>query len=113
MNNHEAQLCNITSDKFIVDIVRQGLRINFTPRATRKATFSKYKKDFRIIEITKLLGKRVISECPIEPGDYFSNLFTTPKKDGIFRTILNSTHLNQACGTHHFKNGNRSDKLHM
>ena len=73
-------------------IVRQGLRINFIQEPPDRQSFEyvRSKKDFRIIdaEITKLLEKRVISECPIEPGDYFSSLFTTPKKDDAFRTIL-------------------------
>ena len=30
IKNHEAQWCNITSDRFIIDIIRQGLCINFT-----------------------------------------------------------------------------------
>ena len=65
----------------------------------------KIKMDFLIIdaEIKNILGSWVISKCPIKPRDYFSHLFSTPKKDGTFHTILNMKYLNQECGTYHIK----------
>ena len=54
-------------------------------------------------EMAKLINKEVVSISIISKGDYFSNLFTTPKKDGSLRTILNLKSLNESCSTNHFK----------
>ena len=106
ITNYVSQWCKVTSDKFIIDIVRHGLRINFTQEPPEREPFEykRCKQDFLIIEmeVANLLSKGVISESPIESGDYFSNLFTTPKKDGTYRTILNLKYLNQECETSHF-----------
>ena len=48
-----------------------------------------------------------------EKGEYFSNLFTTPKKYGTYRTILNLKSLNKECGTAHFKMESLKQALHM
>ena len=64
-------------------------------------------------EIEKLLSKGVISMCTIQKGDYFSNLFTAPKKDGTYRTILNLKFLNKECNTHHFKMESLKQAIHM
>ena len=117
INNFEVEWREITSDKFIIDIIRYGLRLNFSQQPPEKAPFE-YKrpeKEFRIIdlEIIKLQSKGVISHSPIETGDYFSNLFLTPKKDGSFRTILNLKYLNLVCETHHFKMETLKQAIHM
>jgi hypothetical protein len=49
------------------------------------------------LEITKLLGKGVLKL------EYFSPIFTRPKKDGSQRIILNLKSLNQHVTYHHFK----------
>ena len=54
-------------------------------------------------EISQLLKKGVIEYCDGEEGEYFSNLFTTSKKDGTYRTILNLKSLNKECDKAHFK----------
>ena len=114
---HEAQWKNLTSDKFIIDIITHGLKLNFSQQPSEKNPFE-YKRpdqEFQIIdlEIKKLMAKGVISISPIEPGDYFSNLFTTPKKDGTFRTILNLKQLNLECETYHFKMESLKQAIHM
>ena len=58
-------------------------------------------------------GKGVVSRTVIENGDYFSNLFTTLKKDGTYRTILNLKFLNKECDTKHFKMESLRNALHM
>ena len=55
------------------------------------------------IEIEKLLKKRVIVPTTVESSDFFSNIFTRPKKDGSFRMILNLKKLNSAVNSPHFK----------
>ena len=115
ITNYVSQWCKVTSDKFIIGIVRHGLHINFTQEPPEREPFEykRCKQDFLIIEmeVAKLISKGVISGSPIE--DYFSNLFTTPKKDGTYRTILNLKHLNQECETSHFKMESLRQAVHM
>ena len=67
--------------------------------------YKRNSKESEIIdaEVNKLLSKGVISYTTPKEGDYFSNLFVTPKKDGSLRTILNLKKLNESCSTSHFK----------
>ena len=48
-----------------------------------------------------------------EGGEFFSNLFTTSKKDGTYRTILNLKSLNKECDKAHFKMESLKHALHM
>ena len=108
---------NLTSDSVILDIVKHGLKLNFTSEIPSKGPFEypRSKQDTSIIskEVEKLLQKGVITECNVEDGDYFSSLFTTPKKDGSYRTILNLKYLNEECDTHHFKMESLKQAIHM
>ena len=54
-------------------------------------------------EIKSLLQKGAIVECEHESGEYISPIFTTPKKDGSSRMILNLKSLNKFIEYHHFK----------
>ena len=54
-------------------------------------------------EIKSLLQKSAIVECEHESGEYISPIFTTPKKDGSSRMILNLKSLNKFIEYHHFK----------
>ena len=106
-----------TSDKYILDIVENGLKLNFTADAPSKVPFE-YKRsqnETRVIdeEVFKLLSKEVISASCVNNGDYFSNLFTRLKKDGSYRTILNLKFLNEECETHHFKMESLKHAIHM
>ena len=55
------------------------------------------------IEIQNLLEKGAIVPCEHEKGEYISPIFTTPKKDGSSRMILNLKSLNQFIEYWHFK----------
>ena len=55
----------------------------------------------------------MIKRCDREDGEYFSSLFTTPKKDGTYRTILNLKSLNKDCDKSHFKMESLKQALHM
>ena len=107
----------LTSDKYILDIVENGLILNFTTDAPSKVAFE-YKRsqnETHVIdeEVYKLLSKRVISATNVNAGDYFSSLFTRLKKDGSYRTILNLKFLNEECETHHFKMESLKHAIHM
>ena len=108
---------NLTSDKHILSIVQDGLMLNFTGEPPEKGAFEypRSKKEFDLIdsEIRALVKKGVVTKSAIEEGDYFSNLFTTPKKDGTYRTILNLKFLNKECDTKHFKMESLKQALHM
>lgn len=54
-------------------------------------------------EILNLLDKQVIFPCQHEQGEVISSIFTTPKKDGSHRMILNLKKLNTEVTYHHFK----------
>ena len=107
----------LTSDKFILDIVQNGLKLNFLGEVPENNAFeyNRSAKETELIdsEVKKLLDKGVISLTTEEDGDYFSNLFTTPKKDGSYRTILNLKKLNKECDTKHFKMESLKQAIHM
>ena len=97
----------ITSDKYILDIVTNGLRLDFKeiPK-NRQYQFRTLKNDELDIvkaEVDKLLSKQVICESRRERNDYLSNVFTRKKKDGAKRMILNLKQFNTHITYRHFK----------
>ena len=107
----------VTNDVYILDIIRTGLKLNFASEPPSRGPFEygRSAKESHTIseEVEKLLKKRVITPSVITSDDYFSNLFTTPKKDGTYRTILNLKYLNTDCETHHFKMDSLHQAIHM
>lgn len=108
----------ITSDKNIIDIVTDGLQLNFTdcpPQGSEPFEYPRGQNEHYTIneEVNKLLAKEVIKPCGRETGEYFSSLFTRDKKDGTYRTILNLKSLNQDCDTAHFKMESLKQALYM
>ncbi len=97
----------ITNDPFILQLVRKGLKIDFFewPPEYHTSNFSLRSFEKVVIdkEITKLLDKKVISECSYEPNEFVSSVFTRPKKDGTHRMILNLKQLNEYVSYMHFK----------
>ena len=55
------------------------------------------------MEISKLLSKGLLELTHRSPGDFKSNIFVRPKKDGSYRMILNLKPLNEFVDYHHFK----------
>ena len=106
-----------TSDKNILTVIKSGLCLNFVDSPPTQGPFEypRGKVEFNIIngEIQKLLSKGVIEYSHREEGEYFSNLFTAPKKDGTHRTILNLKYLNKECDKAHFKMESLKQALHM
>ena len=93
------------------------MKLNFLGEVPEKQPFeyprSSKERDLIDSEVKKLLVKGVVSITTVEDGDYFSNLFTTPKKDGSYRTILNLKYLNKECDTKHFKMESLKQAIHM
>ena len=54
-------------------------------------------------QISKFLEKGIIVKSYHEEGEFISNIFQRPKKDGSFRMILNLKDLNTFVCFHHFK----------
>ena len=54
-------------------------------------------------QISKFLEKGIIVQSSHEKGEFISNIFLRPKKDGSFRMILNLKDLNTFVRFHHFK----------
>ena len=98
-----------TSDKYILDIVTNGLRLDFKEiRKTRQYQFRILKNDELDIvksELDKRLSKQVICESKRETNDYLSNVLTINKKDGGKRMILNLKQFNTHIKYLQYQNG--------
>lgn len=97
----------ITSDPVIHAMV-QGCTIeleempkqHFVPKPY---SFSSAERQAASLEIQKLLSKGVIEKTSSICGEFFSNIFLVPKKNGTYRLILNLKKFNSSVVKHHFK----------
>ena len=82
-----------TSDIFILDIIKNELKLDFTeiPFQHRCNSFPLSTEEMSIInsEIQKLKSKKVIVNRDKGIGDYISGVFTRSTKNGSHRMILN------------------------
>lgn len=98
----------LTSDTEILDIV-SGQHIEFSQKPFQmfvpqeKKTWALNELETCEIEMTKLLKKGAIVSTEHEEGEFIFPVFTTPKKDGSSRMILNLKCLNKFVEYHHFK----------
>ena len=97
----------LTSDKWLIDTI-QHYHIEFsnTPfqkHIPREICFSDHESSMITDEIAKMLQKGAIVETHHSKGEYISNIFLRPKKDGSFRPIINLRGLNAFVAYHHFK----------
>lgn len=109
--NFHRQWTLITQDKLVLQIVRNGLMIDFI----RKPTFTGVKETIVpregikrssiLEEVNILLKKNVIEPVPktLKKLGFYSTIFLVPKKQGGLRPILNLKPLNQFVVPHHFK----------
>ena len=104
--NISSQILNwkrITKDKVILDIIQHGLKLQVDKPVTNapfKHPRSIYETGIIDGEFKKLLRKQVIEEIANDTNTgYYSNLFTSRKKDGTYRTILNLKKFNEYCTT--------------
>jgi len=107
LSRHLQYWQKLTSDAKLLSIIK-GYRLEFDRKPKQEQPPIPYplsleEKQFMQREISTLLQKKVISECSHEEGEFISNVFLTPKKDGSFRMILNLKDLNDDISYHHFK----------
>ena len=107
----------ITSDKYILDIVKHGLKLEFLSvsphREPFRVTYNTKENDITSQEINKLLKKKVIVQTIAEKGDFFSSVFLRVKKGESYRMILNLKKLNKYIDSKHFKMESLQNVLHM
>ena len=96
-----------TIDPRILNIIT-GVIIEFDDtvcqlRAPNPINFSPSEQTAVDCELTKLLNKRVIEPATKCEGQFISNIFLRPKRDGTHRVILNLKQLNKDVTYRHFK----------
>lgn len=100
ISSHFDNWTKITSDKFLLDIVKNGYSIEFDsdPLSCRQTHSCMPKQQQNIInnEIEKLSRLGVLCETSVEQGQFLSGIFTVPNNDGTHRLILNLSELNQS-----------------
>ena len=101
------QLYGVTSDRNILASVR-GIKLDFWDQflqtsAPNPIQFSNEEEIKMQIQIDLMLRKGIIEETWPSEGQFVSNNFCRPKKDGSVRIILNLKQLNKAIEYHHFK----------
>ena len=90
--------CKLTSDAEILEMIT-GARITFTGHCpiqhqSPPNTLPRSEEANINAAIQKLIGKHIVIPCSPEPVEFVSPIFTTPKKDGSIRLILNLKKLN-------------------
>ena len=90
----------LTKDKFILDIIKYGYKIEFTSHPCEDCNrapihFNKHEVNIISDLMDKFVKKGVITETVHEPGEIMSHIFIRPKPDGSFRLILNLSRLNE------------------
>jgi len=97
----------LTNNDFILDIVANGLKLDFHkyPHQQQYPRLSYSDSETAIIklEIAKLLKKKVIAPTIHPIQGFVSTIFTRDKKDGTKRMILNLKKLNEYINYNHFK----------
>ena len=97
----------ITDNKWVLSIVRNGFRIPFIkipPLSSVPIRMSQSSSPFLREEIENLLNKRAVERVqnPGTPG-FYSRIFLVPKKNGKFRLILDLSLLNRYIEKQAFK----------
>ena len=101
-------LANLTTDFFVLDIVKHDIKLdfctkaiyhNFTPRCSLPA------EGFREVnaDLKTLLIQNIISPVTLKADSFVSSIFTTKKSDGSHYTIFNLEKLNESTNYVHFK----------
>lgn len=102
----------ITSDKWLLNIVRYGYDIEFETQPVfiknnctkiQNCHFNSAEENVISNEIEKLLNSKVLKIVEDSEEQFLSSIFTVPKRDGSHRLILNLKHLNDCVEKHHFK----------
>ena len=98
---------NYTSDTFILDIIKNGLELDFNEILLQPCCnnfpLSKEEMSFANSEIQKLKSKKVIVNTDKGTRDYTFAVFTMTEKDGSHRMILNLENFIKFICNRHFK----------
>ena len=107
IHNHLSQWKSITSDPFIIDIVKSNLKLRFAEEPAQNICHNmpvtKAEKQIISDEIQKLLQKQVMYPCMREEGDSMPSIFTWEKSDGSHKMTLNLKQVNKHIDYEHFK----------
>ena len=108
LKNHLTKWKNVTSDKIILNIIENGLKLDLvdTPKSNSKFTFPLSHDKELIVkkEVALLKGKNIVVNANVtENNTFISGVFTRSKKDRSKRMILNLKRLNNFGDYLHFK----------
>ena len=115
LKNFVSKWQTITSDQRILNAIR-GVRIDFIEQPTQFFVPSQYNFNPLEVEIIDqkidcFLERGIIEKTTHSTGEYISNVFIRPKKDGSHRLILNLKQLNRSVEYHHFKMENLKNAI--
>ena len=108
VNNYKSWT-DITSDKWVLDIVSHGYKLKFDNKpepfihSRKSLTFSTTDNVVINSEIEKMLHSGVLKVVKQSNDQILSSIFVRPKQDGTHRLILNLKKLNECVEKHHFK----------
>ena len=107
----------LTSDHYILNVVK-GLEIDF--EVQRKQVFVPKQYNFNDAEvqiidarIEEFLESGIIETATHAAGEYISNIFIRPKRNGSYRLILNLESLNEYIEYHHFRKENLKSAISL
>ena len=108
LKNHLAKWKNYTSNKIILNIIENGLKLDLidTPKSNSKFAFPLSHEEKLIVkkEVALLKGKNIVAKANVtENNTFVSGVFTRSKKDGSKWMILNQKRLNKFVDYKHFK----------
>ena len=99
IKNYLSQWRSITSDRFIIETVKWGLKSDCITKPVNEhiPQMAHTAGECEIIsgEVGKLLKNKAIRECDWEKGDFISTVFTRIQKEGDMHTTLNLKQLNK------------------
>ena len=108
---------NITQDQLVLKVVKFGLAMEFAEvlvcQFVPPLNFSLVETEIVDAESSKFLSKGVIVNTTREPNEYVSRIFTSTKKKGNYRMILNLKMLNEFLKFKHCKLESNEDRLDL
>ena len=108
LKNHLKKWKNVASDKIILDILGNGVKLDLidTPKSNSKFASPLSHEEELIVkkEVVLLKRKNIVAKANVTENSIFvSEVFTMSKKDGSQRMILNPKRLNKFVDCKHFK----------